>query len=131
MNNNSNISNMDNMNINNMNMNMNNMSNLNMNNMNNTDNMYNIYNMWNMWNYYCSMQIPNFQKDKSMMSNINAPIIIYCHPHPLVCCLTDERRNFSGNSIYVQIHFLMIFLHFIVLFAILTLQKLYRKMPFK
>jgi hypothetical protein len=43
------------------------------------------------------MQIPNFQKDKSMMSNINAPIIIYCHPHPLVCCLTDERRNFSSS----------------------------------
>ena len=51
--------------------------------------------MWNLWNYYNTMIMPNLQKDNSMISNINAPIIIYCHPHPLVRCLTEDRKKYG------------------------------------
>ena len=106
MNNMFNMANMSNMNnsfnmdmCNNMNIMNNNMNNMN-NNMNNMliFNMWkNMPNMWNIWHYYNTMIIPNLQKDNSMINNINSPIIIYCHPHPLIRCLTEERKKY-GNT---------------------------------
>ena len=83
-----------------MNSNMNSMmsSNMNsqMNNMNMSQGMMG-QGMMGMMGQYMNFNNPNFLRDSSFILNINSPIIVPDHEHPLIFCLVNERPA-NANS---------------------------------
>ena len=61
----------------------------------------------------------------NIISLINSPIFVDAHSHPLILCLIKQELIVEqhGNVINIVVFFLMIFLHFIVVFVILIYAK--------